>query len=128
MNNKKTPKMIHKTKTRALGYTSLIRKLKTMRIKKFGISETAMTDPATTEKAKIDPTEGETDMTIEDMVVTVTQQPAIDWAGEWSDEEVTSVNARNFEIGSLLLLSQLFEEMEFCVCGTVYSVAERFRI
>ena len=61
-----------------------------MHIKKEGTSETATTDPARIEKAKIDPTKGETNMTIEDMVVLDTQQPAIDWAGEWSDEELRS--------------------------------------
>ena len=88
--NKKTPKMTRKPKTRALGYTSLIRRLRTMHIKKERTSETTTTDPATTEQVEIDPTEGETNMTMEDMVVPDTQQLAINWAGEWSDEELPS--------------------------------------
>ena len=87
---KKPLKVTRKTKPRALGYTALIRRLKTLQIKKQAAAESSATDAGTIEQTQVDQTVAETNTTLEEMVVPDTQQITINWANEWSDDEITS--------------------------------------
>ena len=76
--------------TEGLGYTALIRRLKTLQIKKQEAAELTATDPGTIEQTQVDPTDAETNTTLEGMVVPDTQQITINWANDWNDEDITS--------------------------------------
>ena len=64
-------------------YAALIKRLRTMNIKK-----SVATEPTTTEPAQAEPNESETDMIITtDVTIPETQPPTNSWANEWSDDD-----------------------------------------